>query len=152
MTCRVCGEPGAIRCKACIDTLLLVKKSEPGSLVLVVDGSYRPRPGRMGYAGAGLVLATAHDEAVVAYCAPAFYARDSHDTEMEAVRRGLMWAPLEVAWTDCESLIPKMNGRALFIPPEMREPLHNFAHHLSYAASHRDQDRLSRIWVPGAVW
>ncbi len=122
------------------------------SLVLVVDGSYNHYTK---CAGAGLVLARASDEAVVATCAAAFKCPGSNAAELQAIRRGLRWAPVGVAWSDCMPAIgkaKKLHLTAKFIPDDLRDPLHSLAHRLAEVGQRRDWERYDRLWIPGAVW
>lgn len=151
--CNICGYPGKKHCDACMRVREIALAAEPESLVLVVDGSVDNHGNISGprRAGAGLVLARAEDEVVIAMCAAAFYAKNNCQAEREAVARGLAWAPVERAWTDYEALVSE-ELPCMWIPPDLRDPLHSLAHRLANAARLRDWSRLDRVWVPGEVW
>lgn len=161
MSCEACDvECDGLRCRHCRWVKNLVADAEPGTYVLVVDGSVDapphgqkstfPRP-----AGVGLVLAKAANEAVVAHAAIATEARTASEVEIFAIQIGLVWAPVERAWSDSLGgivVVRRMGLQAEFMPDHMREPLHNLAHRLANAARLRDRERVGRIWIPRAVW
>lgn len=155
MTCCVCGIEGTTYCDDCQAVSALVNQYEPGELLLVVDGGYQGYSGRKSACGAGLVLATAHDEAVIATCVAAFSGKNSVEAEYQAIVRGLKWAPVHAVWSDCAAAIHRavMNGLpAYFIEKELRDPLHHLAHRLAEIGMKRDWERYDRVWVPSAVW
>ena len=158
MNCVACNLPYQTqsRCTSCCQVLEIVLDAEPGSLLLVVDGSVNSTERKnIKQAGAGLVLADAETEAVIAYCTPSFQAHNACEAEYQAIVRGLRWAPVEVAWSDCKEAIEmalSSSHPASWISFELREPLHNFAHKLANAIRLLDYERLRRIWVPGEVW
>lgn len=159
-SCRVCGASSwQDKCEACGEVAQLVLNSEPGSLVLVVDGSVDTENAvgkkNIYRAGAGLVLARAEDEAVIAVCAAEFDARHNNEAEFQAIVRGLRWAPSLVAWSDSLGAIRKAESNKLpaaWIPVDLRDPLHNLAHRLANCARKQDYARMDRLWIPGAVW
>lgn len=159
IACNTSGHPQS-RCAACQEVLELVHAYGPSSLILVVDGSVstdgmerknkRPRN-----AGAGLVLARAYDEVIVAVCAVSMLAKSSVEAEYQAIVHGLQWAPVGLAWSDNQAAIDEAQRTghdAQWLPFDMRDPLHNIAHHLANAARQRDEERLQRIWIPGEIW
>lgn len=159
MSCRVCGEPDTSHCSSCKLVSELVTFYEPGSLLLIVDGSIDTQNSvgkkRAYAAGAGLVLARAVDEVVIAVCAAEFDAKNNNEAEFQAIVRGLRWAPGLVAWSDSTCAVAKAVSNKLnaqFIPDELRDPLHHLSHRLANAARQRDHARLERIWIPGEVW
>lgn len=122
--------------------------------VLIVDGSFTmyPKPKGHAQAGAGLVLAREDTESVVACCSASFLATSSDDAEYEAIRRGNLWAPLGVVWSDNATAIRASNGLACYIRPQYRDPLHHLAHRLANIGRLGDWDKLDKVWVPGEVW
>lgn len=151
-TCRICGAFNTTRrCPACAEVDAVIAAHAPGELLLVVDGSFSQGRG-LRAAGAGLVLARAEDEAVVAVCVAAFDARSSLEAETQAIVRGLRWAAVDTAWSDSTMAIAAVGGRARFCPAELRDPLHNLAHRLANIGRLRDWDRLERVWIPGERW
>lgn len=166
VNCSICNVTlsynGLDRCDDCHYVACVAGTFEPGSLILVVDGALdggrRKRrnsaPPDMA-AGAGLVLARADDEAVVATCAVAFRATDSVQAELEAIKRGLLWSRLEHAYSDCTGAIGLARAEGLmakFVQEEFRDPLHNLAHQLASVGLHRDWTKYDRLCIPGAVW
>lgn len=142
-----------------MEVTALVEAHEPGSLLLIVDGSVDTSNTvgkKTAYrAGAGLVLARAEDEVVIAVCAAEFEARHNNEAEFQAVVRGLRWAPGLVAWTDSTAAVGnalRQNLPAAWIPDDLRDPLHGLAHRLANCARKKDYARLDRLWIPGAVW
>lgn len=155
MTCRICGIAGKDFCDDCLTIRELVSRYDPGDLLLVVDGSYQGYNGRESACGAGLVLATAHDEAVIATCVAEFRASNSVEAEYQAIIRGLYWAPVHAVWSNCDAAITRAVSRgipAYFLEKELRDPLHHLAHRLADIGMKRDWDRYDRIWIPTAVW
>lgn len=122
-----------------------------------MDGSFTMYPKPKGHAqgGAGLVLAREEDEVVIAACATSFLSTSSDDTEFEAVRRGYLWAPLHVVWTDSEAAMRTadlLNIPTEYVRPHMRDPLHNLAHRLANIGRLKEWDKLDKVWIPGEVW
>lgn len=118
--------------------------------ILVVDGSFSASA-----SGAGLVLAREADEVVIAACAASFKATSSDDAEYEAIRRGSLWAPLGMVWSDNAAAMRASNVvgiHATYIRPHMRDPLHNLAHRLANVARTGEWDKLDRVWLPGERW
>ena len=159
--CIVCNIPSnGKRCRVCHEVWRFcsrLRKRHRKDYVLVVDGSFTmyPKPNGHTAAGAGLVLATADSEAVLAYCSASFLATSSDDTELEAIKRGHAWAPLDVVWSDSNAAIRlarDLNINAEYIRPHNRDPLHNLAHKLANIGRLGDWERLERIWIPGEVW
>jgi hypothetical protein len=162
MNCIACNTSGhdRERCADCQAVHDIVLAYGPGELVLVVDGSITtdgiPKKNKRPIAaGAGLVLARASDEVIVAVCAVSMMAKSSVESEYQAIIHGLRWAPVERAWSDnvaAIALAVQSGHDAQWLPFDMRDPLHNIAHHLADAARRRDEERLQRIWIPGEIW
>ncbi len=152
MACEICGAHGSFTCLDCAIVQLIVQEAPRGSLVLVVDGAFHKRTGQ---AGVGLVLAREDDESVLAHAAIELTTRNSTVAEYQAIRRGLLWAPVDTCWSDCAGAIRRARRDGLparWIPDDLRDPLHNLAHRLSNAACFRNWERRERLWIPGAVW
>lgn len=153
--CIVCGIASSTeRCRACHEVFVFVNQltvPERDHYVLVVDGSF----GDDKCAGAGMVLARESDEVTVAWCAASYKSSSSNHAELEAIRRGLLWAPLNVCWSDSKEMIKYANRIGLsakHIPHHLRDPLHNFAHRLANIGRMNQWEKLDTIWAPGEVW
>jgi ribonuclease HI len=162
MKCVVCGitSHGKERCQDCREVHHFVTQltlSQRADYVLVVDGSFTSHPVGKGHrsAGAGLVLAREYDEVVVACCAASFSTTSSNCAELEAILRGLKWAPGVTVWSDSKPIVKqcKMRKWPVFeIKKELRDPLHHLAHKLANIGRLQAWDKLERVWVPGEVW
>ena len=151
--CTVCNVPGSARCTECMRVMQIVRSEPAENFVLVADGSFPWETKRRTTAGAGLVLARESDEAVIAVCAVRFESSSSDEAEEEAALRALRWAPLPIVWTDSKYAINRLGrGRCKWIPPEMRDPLHDLAHKLSLIGRHGAWSRMEKLWIPGEVW
>lgn len=128
--CLVCGASSPVDiCDPCAAVARLVPRINV-PLFLIVDGSYNAK-----YSGAGLVLvADSLGGEFIAFCACHFQAKSSSHAEVEALKRGMLWAPGVQVWTDCRSAVQLANGKACWLPPECRDPNHGFAHRLSRQA------------------
>ena len=155
--CLVCGLPNTERyCASCQEIRALVRASDPTDMLMVVDGSFqhgddrrKPAPG-----GAGLVLARASDEVVIAVCSAEFLAWTPSGAERQAIYRAARLAPGVTIWSDCQGEILKAQRLGYlvhFLAPELRDPLHNLAHRLADVARRKDYARADRLWIPGEI-
>lgn len=130
MSCPICGDwRSPTTCADCARVAALIPTlSYP--LFCIVDGGWHHQ-----WSGAGLVLVADHLRGdFVAFCACRFDARSSSEAEIEAVRRGRLWAPGVQVFTDSFTAIRQTatkDFRACFIDPICREPNHSYAHRLS---------------------